>query len=137
MNINPIIIVDDDADDRDFLQDAFKELNYHNELIFFKDGETVLKFLDTEKLVTFLILFDVNLPNMDGFELKDHLLHHDSTRYTSIPFVFWSTTISNAQVQKAYDLGVNGIFLKENSFDGLKTVLGDIMNYWGKSKVPY
>ena len=136
MNTDPIIIVDDDSDDREFIQDALKELNYNNELLFFKNGEDVLKFLDKEKVTPFLIMSDVNLPKMDGFELKEKLLKHASTRYTSIPFVFWSTAISNAQLQKAYDLGVNGIFVKEDSFEGLKKSLTDIMNYWMRSKVP-
>ncbi|MCW3110366.1 MAG: response regulator receiver protein [Segetibacter sp.] len=136
MNTEPILIVDDDSDDKDFIQDAWKELNYQNQLLFFKSGEEVLHFLEAEKTVPFLILSDVNLPKMDGFELKDKLLKHPYTRYKSIPFVFWSTAISNAQLQKAYDLGVNGIFLKEHSFGGLKQSLIDIVNYWAKSKVP-
>src|SRR4051794_14675565 len=111
MNTDPIIIVDDDPDDREFILDAWKELNYPNRLIFFKSGEDLLKFLKTEKIVPFLILSDVNLPKMNGFELKEKLLKESSTRYSSIPFVFWSSAISNEQVQKAYDLGVNGIFI--------------------------
>lgn len=136
MNNEPILIVDDDADDREFIMDAWKELNYANRLIFFANGEEVLHFLETEKVVPFLILSDVNLPKMDGFELKDKLLQHTSTRYKSIPFVFWSSAMSTAQLQKAYDLGVNGIFIKEHSFEGLKQSLIDIVNYWTKSKVP-
>ena len=136
MNNGPILIVDDDSDDWEFISEAWKELNYQNQLLFFKDGEDVLQFLEHEKVVPFLILSEINLPRMDGFELKNELLKQSSTRYTSIPFVFWSTTISNTQKQKAYDLGVNGIFLKENSIDSLKQSLTDIINYWGKSKVP-
>jgi CheY-like chemotaxis protein len=136
MNTDPIIIVDDDPDDREFILDAWKELNYPNRLIFFKSGEDVLKFLNTEKIVPFIILCDVNLPKMNGFELKEKLLKESSTRYSSIPFVFWSSAISNEQVQKAYDLGVNGIFIKENNFNELKQSLIDIVTYWEKSKVP-
>ena len=136
MNIEPVLIIDDDSDDRDFIQDAWKELNYPNQLLFFATGEEAYNFLDSKKIVPFLILCDVNLPRMDGFELKEKLLKHASTRYSSIPFVFWSSAISNTQLQKAYDLGVNGIFVKESSFEGLKKSLTDIVNYWSKSKVP-
>lgn len=136
MNTQPVLIVDDDSDDREFIQDAWKELNYENRLIFFKNGEQVLHFLETEKTVPFLILCDINLPKMNGFELKEKLLNHHFTRYKSIPFVFWSSMISNTQAQKAYDLGVNGIFLKENNFGELKQSLVDIVRYWQKSKVP-
>jgi CheY-like chemotaxis protein len=136
INSNPILIIDDDSDDREFILEAWKELPYSNRLIFFKSGEEVLKFLKNEKITPFLILCDVNLPKMNGFELKEKLLKENVTRYASVPFVFWSSAISNTQVQKAYDLGVNGIFIKENNFNRLKEVLIDIMNYWVKSKMP-
>ena len=136
VNSKPILIIDDDSDDREFILEAWKELSFPNHLIFFKSGEEVLKYLKNEKVIPFLILSDVNLPKMNGFELKEKLLKEKDTRYASIPFVFWSSAISNTQVQKAYDLGVNGIFIKENNFNSLKAVLIDIMNYWEKSKVP-
>lgn len=136
MNTDPILIVDDDIDDVEFIQDAWKELNYQNELIFFKNGEQVLHYLETEKTMPFLIISEVSLPTMDGFELKEKLLKQDSMRYKSIPFVFWSSKISNSKTQKAYDLGVNGIFVKESNLEELKQSLIDIVEYWMKSKVP-
>ncbi len=136
MNNAPILIVDDDADDREFLQDAWEELKLPNPLIFFDNGEDVLQYLKSEKPIPFLILCDVNLPKMDGFELKAKILQDAATNYKSVPFVFWSNAVSKAQTQKAYDLGVNGFFVKESSFDELKKSLIDIVNYWTKSKVP-
>ena len=35
----PIIVIEDDADDRDLLKSAFSELRYENEVVFFSDGE--------------------------------------------------------------------------------------------------
>lgn len=136
MNKEPVLIVDDDSDDKDFIEDAWKELNYPNPLIFFKNGEEVLHYLETEKTVPFLIISDINLPKMNGLELKEKILNSPSARYKSIPFVFWSSEVSNTQKQKAYDLGINGIFIKDSSFEKLKQSLADIVNYWEKSKVP-
>lgn len=73
---------------------------------------------------------------MDGFELKKHLYEDDLLNYKSIPFVFWSSQASKEQIKKAYDLGGNGFFVKENTLNGLKTSLAEIMQYWLKSKVP-
>ena len=136
VNTAPIIIVDDDEDDKHLLQDAWKELGYPNPLLFLKTGEEVLHYLTAEQIIPFLILCDVNIPKMDGFELKAKLLEDSSTKYKSIPFVFWSSNVSNKQIQKAYDLGVNGFFVKDNTFDEIKQSLIDIVNYWQKSKVP-
>lgn len=136
MNTAPILIVDDDTDDRYLLQDAWKELGFSNALLFFNTGEEVLHYLYSEKTIPFLILCDVNIPKMDGFELKAKLLEDTEMNYKSIPFVFWSSEVSKKQIQKAYDLGINGFFVKGNSFDEIKQSLIDIVNYWQKSKVP-
>ncbi len=136
MNTAPIIIVDDDTDDRELLQDAWGELDYKNPLIFFNKGEDLLHYLKTEKTIPFLILCDVNIRKMDGFQLKEKLMEDTSLNYKSIPFVFWSSAASNAQIQKAYDLSVNGFFLKENNFEEIKQSLIDIVKYWLKSKAP-
>ena len=136
MNNGPVLIVDDDSDDRQLLEDAWQEIGFPNELIFFNTGEEVLHHLHTEKSVPFLILCDVNIPRMDGFALKAKLLEDTTMNYKSIPFVFWSSEVSNKQIQQAYDLGVNGFFVKGNTFEEIKQSLQDIVNYWQKSKVP-
>jgi CheY-like chemotaxis protein len=132
----PILIVDDDSDDRDFIIEIWQELQYANELHFFDNGEDVLTFMGKGTTNPFLILCDVNIHKMDGFALKEKLLEDESLNYKSIPFIFWSSQVSTAQVKKAYDLGSNGFFVKENSFQGLKTFLSTVMDYWLKSKVP-
>jgi CheY-like chemotaxis protein len=136
MNSAPLYIVVDDQDDQDIIKDIWKELNYDNALLFFGSGEDVLHHMKTDSTVPFLILCDVNIPRMNGFELKKRLYEDDSLFYKSIPFVFWSTQASPEQIQKSYDLGGNGFFIKDNSYQGLKTSLTEIMQYWLKSKVP-
>ncbi len=136
MNNGPILIVDDDRDDRQFLQDAWEEVEFENPLLFFDNGKDVLEYLRSDKIKPFLIICDVNIPKMDGFELKEKILENPSVNYKSVPFVFWSTAVSKAQIQKAYDLGVNGFFVKEINFDEIKRSLIDIVKYWLRSKTP-
>lgn len=136
MKTTPILIVDDDNDDRQLLQEAWQELGYPNALHFFNNADEVLDYLYKEQVVPFLILCDVNIPKMDGFAFKEKLVEDTEMNYRSIPFVFWSSEVSNKQIQRAYDLGVNGFFVKGNTFDEIKQSLIDIVNYWQKSKVP-
>lgn len=136
MNTSPILIADDDTDDRELLQDAWNELDFRNPLIFFNNGKDVLQYLNSEKTKPFLILCDVNIPKMDGFELKAKILEDTELNYKSIPFVYWSSQVSKAQIQKAYNLGGNGFFVKDIRFEEIKQSLIDIVKYWLKSKVP-
>ena len=74
---------------------------------------------------------------MDGFKLKEELLKDKNMNYASIPFVFWSTSASESEIKKSYDLGGNGFFLKGDSFHEMKESLLDIVKYWFKSKTPF
>lgn len=136
MNTAPILIVDGDKDEWEFLQDAWKELEYTNQLIFFSDAEEVLNYMKKEKTVPFLIICEVNLYKMNGFELKKKLLEDNLINYKSIPFVFFSNTATKAQIEKSYDLGSNGFFIKGKNMQEIKSNLIDIVNYWEKSKTP-
>jgi len=136
MNTAPILIVDDDLDDHEFLQEAWEELEFTNELIFFSNAEEVLNYLKQEVTVPFLVISDVNLPKMNGFELKKKLLEDDSVNYKTVPFVFFSNTATNTQIEKSYDLGGNGFFIKGQNMLEIKKTLTDIVNYWQKSKAP-
>ena len=112
------------------------ELPFENQLIFCSSGNEVLEYLYSPETKAFLILSDVNLPKMDGFELKAKLLEEDAMNYKSIPFVFWSSAVTRSQIEKAYDVGVNGFFVKEPDFQSVKQSLIDIVNYWRKSLTP-
>jgi CheY-like chemotaxis protein len=136
MNAAPILIIDDDTDDKDFLQEAWKDLPFDNPLIFFSSAEDALNYLNNEKIVPFLILSDVNLQATDGFAFKEKLLEDERLNYASIPFVFWSSAASPNQIKRSYDLGGNGFFIKGNNLSEIKQSLVDIVNYWTKSKTP-
>jgi CheY-like chemotaxis protein len=136
MSIDPIFIVDDDVDDQDFIKTIWAELHYDNPLIFFQDSEKVLFHLKSDPTVPFIILCDINVDPMNGFELKKKIQEDPNIKYKSVPFIFWSTSASNEQVKKAYDLGGNGFFIKENRLEDLKKSFIKIVEYWFMSKVP-
>ena len=136
MNKSPIFIVDNDLDDKEILKDAWNELEFNNELCFFDNAEAVINQLESEPLVPFLIICELNLPKMSGLELKHYLLNHKHTNFKSIPFVFFSDTPSKKQIEEAYYLCTNGLFKKPNTFDDLKQQLIKIASYWKESLVP-
>ena len=136
MNTNPVFIVDDDTDDHDFIKESWKELGFPNPLLFFTNGEEALNELKVNKTTPFLILCDVNVFPMNGFELRAKLLEDASLTHKSIPFIFWSTYASNEQIKKAYALAAHGFFIKGNTIQELKEELFEMMMYWQKSKQP-
>ena len=136
MKTNPIYIVDDDKDDEDLIREAFNELGIKNELRFFSSGEGVLNELNNNSTVPFVIISDVNLPRMSGFELREKVLNESSIRDKSIPFIFCSTSASEAQVKRAYDLSAHGFFLKGRTYNELKNKIQEMVKYWSDSLTP-
>lgn len=70
MNKNgPIIIIEDDPDDKDFFNIVFKELNYPNKVEYFTSGKKALEYLNRTDITPFMILSDINMPELNGFEI--------------------------------------------------------------------
>ncbi len=85
----PIIIIEDDLDDHMILTKIFKELDYHNEVIFFVDGEAALKYLITTEHEPFVIFSVINMPKLNGMELRERIRQNEELRFKSIPYLFF------------------------------------------------
>jgi CheY-like chemotaxis protein len=133
----PIIIIDDDEDDHYFFKKIFQKLNTLNELIFFNNGHAALEFLKTTEVTPFLVLCDINMPLINGLELRRNMNEDTALQGKNIPFIFFSTAASRDQVQAAYNLHVQGFFLKGQSFDEIEVTLKAILDYWKLCKFPY
>lgn len=133
----PIILFEDDQDDRIFMEKIFTEIGIDNERVYLKNAAEALDFLTHTKKSIFLIFCDVNLPGMNGLELKREIDNNPQLRLKSIPFVFYSTSIRQEQVIEAYsELTVQGFFKKENDFADTKKTISVILAYWKLCRHP-
>jgi CheY-like chemotaxis protein len=135
-NYGPILLVEDDEDDREILEEVFKSLGVKNTLLFFENGLDVLNYLMAATEQPFLILCDLNLPKMRGMELRHRLNENEYLRKKSIPFVFLSTSADPGAVRDAYDHTVQGFFQKEHRYDQVKSMIKLITDYWTVCKHP-
>jgi len=137
MNKNgPIVIIDDDADDRYLLADVFKELAFPNEIKFFDGGKEALHYLQRKDAHPFIILSDVNMPGLDGFELRRMIYQDASLAQKCVPYLFFSTMVSEQAVKQAYLMSVQGFFVKPNTYDHLKETMRKIVEYWQECQSP-
>lgn len=134
--MNPILVVDDDEDDLMLIREAVDRLHLERPFRFFKSGKALLQHLQDDKEAPFLILCDVNLPGENGFEVKEAITSDNLLKYISVPFIFWSTSASEPDIRKAYDLPAQGFFIKPSNFDELCQTLKLILDYWQKSQHP-
>lgn len=132
----PIIIAEDDDDEQEILQTVFQSLGVRNELKFFHNGRQILDYLIITPEKPFLIISDINLPLMNGLELREAIYNNPYLRRKSIPFVFLSTTGDKQVVEKAYELTVQGFFVKQNTIKEIEDCLRMILDYWRNCKHP-
>lgn len=138
MAINgPIILVEDDEDDKIMFEDILKELNVSNQLIWFSHAQEAHEYLKLTKEQPFLIFSDVNLPKQSGLELKKEIDSDIQLRRKSIPFIFYSTSVDQTFVNEAYiNMTVQGFFQKPNKVSDMRHLLGNIIEYWKHCKHP-
>lgn len=136
MNNFPIYLIDDDIDDYDFLLTCIQEIGLTNPIKHFKNGKDFLDHLKQSSEIPFIILCDVNVRPMDGFQIRKLVTNDPSINFKSVPFIFWSNLVSEEQTQKAYEMMVHGFFVKGNSHTEMKKFIKVIIDYWMLSKVP-
>lgn len=136
MNKQPILIAEDDADDRYLLQAAFSEIGYPENIDFVENGVEVLNYLDNIyrsnnmeiKALPGFILLDLNMPKKDGREVLKELKQHPV--FKKIPVIVFTTTKNEIEIKRCYELGANSYIVKPISFDALLKVIENIRSYW-------
>lgn len=126
----PIIILDDDMDDQEIMREVLEDLQVPYRIDFYMHAKDLLDYLYTTKEVPFLIFSDVNLPSMNGLELRKIIFENEYLRIKSIPFIFLSTSSDEFAVKEAYNLTVQGYFVKQYSIPDIKATIKLIINYW-------
>ncbi|CAN5434204.1 response regulator [soil metagenome] len=132
----PVVVIEDDMDDQHMLEDIFKTLNYPNEIVFFVDGNDALEYLNRLDVNPFLILSDVNMPRINGFELRSKIHTNNQLHIKCIPYLFFTTSATKDSVIDAYAISVQGFFLKPNSYKKLENTIRVIMEYWRECIAP-
>lgn len=137
MNKNgPIIIIEDDPDDQFVLEEVFNELGYSNPRMYFTDGQTALQYLYQVDERPFIIISDINLPQLNGLELRRKVQTDAELSLKCIPYVYFTTAINHQVVIDAYSTSAQGFFVKPGEFEEIKSTIKVMIDYWKKCAAP-
>jgi CheY-like chemotaxis protein len=131
-----IIIIEDDEDDHFLFEQAFLSLNYPNNRRYFLNGVNALEYLHSTTETPFLILSDINMPILNGFELKQKIHTDAELSLRCIPYLFFTTGINQKLVIEAYSASAQGFFVKPSSYTEVENILKVIIEYWRKCAAP-
>jgi CheY-like chemotaxis protein len=132
----PIIVIEDDMDDQAVLVEIFNKLGYVNKIVYFVDGNEALAYLNQTDVQPFLILSDINMPKINGFELRNKVFTNEQLQTKCIPYLFFTTGANKKSVIDAYAMSVQGFFLKPSSIQKLENTIKKIVEYWQECIAP-
>ena len=140
MNLRPIkvkpaeiLLVEDNAGDVLLTREALKGSKIANNLHVVRDGEEAMEFLYRRgkyaaSLQPDLILLDLNLPRKDGREVLDEIKTDDNLK--KIPVVILTTSKSEEDILKSYNLHANCYITKPLDLDKFVSVVHAIEDFW-------
>lgn len=138
-----ILFVEDSDEDYKALTRALKQCNIECPVRRFSNGEDALNFLfrrgefsnDKPFPLPWLVLLDLNLPGKDGYEILDDIKSDPKLRI--IPVVIFSSSGSERDMKRCYELAANSYLVKPLDFGKFKETVGQCVNYWtGVNRLP-
>ncbi len=123
-------------DEHELLAEAFKNINVLYPLKFFTSGEEFLQYLITTADNPFIIFSAVNLHKLNGLEVRSKIQSNELLKSKGIPFIFFTVKDNKKVIKDAYDLTVQGYFIKSNTMGAVEKQLALIIDYWKQCKHP-
>jgi chemotaxis family two-component system response regulator Rcp1 len=135
-----VLLVEDSPGDVRLTREAFRDANSTIHLHVAADGVEAMAFLRREGNHANaprpdLILLDLNLPKMDGREVLAHI--KDDEGLKTIPTVILTTSDSEVDIAKSYQLQANCYLVKPVQLDNFENLVKSINDFWlTKAKLP-
>jgi DNA-binding response OmpR family regulator len=129
-----LLIADDDLDDQLLIENALEENKWIGDHLFFKNGEELLNHLKKQPPEEpTIIILDLNMPKKNGWETLTEIKQSNHLKH--IPVLFLTTSNSDRDIIKSYQLGGNTFFTKPTHFGELTDIVKSIKEYWSTKAV--
>ena len=131
--IAEILLVEDNEDDVFLTREAFEAAGLRVSLHHVNNGEKCMRFLRKQGDYASmpspdLILLDMHMPVMDGYEVMSEIVKDDKLRH--LPVVVLTTSYEAADIQKMYGLRCNSYITKPVDFDNFVKTIGQLAGFW-------
>lgn len=128
MNEIKILLIEDNEGDIILTKEALKDGKIQNQIQVAKDGQLALDMLQTTEELPDLILLDINLPKVNGFEVLSAIKNDD--RLKLIPVIMLSTSGAEKDILTSYSNYANCFITKPVDFNQFMNVVRSIEDFW-------
>lgn len=131
-----ILLVEDNPDDVFLTERALKKACIENELLVARDGVEALAYLMCQQNFTCmnaacnpqLVLLDLKLPRIDGFEVLKQIRQNERTRL--LPVVVLTSSAEEKDIIKSYAFGANSYVCKPVDYNRFVDLLQHLGQFW-------
>lgn len=123
-----ILLVEDDPGHARLVEKNLRRANLTNPIIMLSDGRQAMDYLFREGPYSsdpipsnLLVLLDLNLPVIDGYQVLARMKENASTR--RIPVIILTTTDDAREIDRCYDLGCNVYITKPVDYEGFSEAI--------------
>lgn len=128
-------MVDDDGVDVMIVQRALRDLGVTNKLVRATDGEEALAYLTGQQdEMPSVILLDLNMPKMNGFELLQMVKADE--RLKRIPIVIVTTSEAQQDRARSFELGAAAYVVKSWDYEEFRRKMKTIEPYLAPARPP-
>lgn len=138
-----LLLVEDNPDHAELVRRCVSDARPDAEVRHVADGQEALDYLlrkgawaDPERSPRpKLVLLDLRLPRVDGFEILKRLKEHPSLCH--VPVIVLTTSSAEGDIRRAYELRANSYIVKPADFEEFHRLMADLGRYWlGWNKEP-
>jgi len=141
IDLKRLLLVEDDPKDVELTLEALSEYNLANEVIVVRDGEEALdylyrkgKFQSVPNGNPAAILLDLKLPKVNGLEVLGRIRTDEKLKM--IPVIVLTSSRQEQDLEKCYQLGVNGYVVKPVDFHEFINAVKELGVFWGLINEP-
>lgn len=139
--LSRVLLVDDDPGDVRLVLAVLEELRLAPQIAVTGDGVAALDFLyargefrDRPPGNPAVVVLDLKLPRLGGLEVLQEIRNDPDLK--TIPVVVLSASSRESDLRQAYELGANGYVVKTIDFDGTRSTLRALGEYWAMANEP-
>lgn len=142
MNPLKLLVVEDEENDYHLIEMALKEGRFPTRVRWVRDGVEAMDYLTAlppfanrdENPIPDIVLLDLKMPRMGGFELLRWL--RDSRAHRTVPALVMSSSPLPEDVRRAYELGATSYFVKPHRFEDFVELFKHLAAYWSYAASP-
>ncbi|HEV2812140.1 MAG TPA: response regulator [Solirubrobacteraceae bacterium] len=126
-----VLLVEDADVHVEFTRLAFESEGIADRLAVARDGEEAMAMIDDRAdRPPRLVLLDLKLPGMSGFDVLQAIRSHASEQVRRTPVVILTTSRAPADVRRAYDLNANSYLRKPLELPEFIDLIGAVRAWW-------